>query len=217
MFFTDHIYIVIVGHDLQTKTKVANALIRQENGFRQFRCRRNLLVKSVVGTTATTVAGKTLNIALTPNLNTPAWTHMKPGISLRYKNKVFVYVQSPGHVNVNDDKSVETIRNTFGVTTVYMLTYFQDPKDVASANPDNVYIHERMSFKERILQVEKILSAIGKTSKSEVKYVNQGQDEIGSTSANAKKPVKLKTSSRNKSNEKEIEERKEFLGLLIHI
>jgi hypothetical protein len=206
---------MIVGHDLQTKCNVANAFIKQKNGFKQFLCRQNLLLKKIVGTKATTVAGRTLYIVLTPNLNTPAWTHMTDGILRRYKHKVFIYVKSPGHVKVNDDKSIETIRSKFGMP-VEMITYFRNAVDAELTRPDNEYIHAKMSFNDRTAKVNKLLSAVCKAFQSkisDVRYVYRGPDEIGPSQVVQKKSVETKTSSSEGSSEDTSESREQDLGL----
>ncbi|XP_053374012.1 uncharacterized protein LOC123531858 [Mercenaria mercenaria] len=110
----DPLHILIVGHNLQAKCDVANAFIKQKSGFKQFNCRQNLLVKKIVGAKSTqTVAGRQLHIVLTPNLNTPGWTHMNDGIISKYTNRVFVYVKAPGLVRVNDDESIKNIKEKF--------------------------------------------------------------------------------------------------------
>ncbi|XP_060598684.1 uncharacterized protein LOC132752383 [Ruditapes philippinarum] len=84
------LYVIVVGHNLEAKCDVANALVCQEKIFQTFSCRKKIFVRS-----RKTVKGKNLYIMTTPDIETPALEHFEKELKspFKFKTRVFLYVQ----------------------------------------------------------------------------------------------------------------------------
>jgi len=104
--------LVLVGHCLESKCDVANAVVQQREAFRPLSCRRKPLVKE---TKRSTLQGKSIRCIVTPNIDTPAWMETKRHIEKDYNNTlfIFVYVASFGYMNVDDLASMQYVVNVF--------------------------------------------------------------------------------------------------------
>lgn len=105
------VYVIVVGHNLEAKCDVANALASQENLFRPFACKRKKVIKC-----RRTVIGNNLFIVGSPDLSTPSWKHLEKDIE-KFKTKVFLYVQDNDCIDSDDVGSLDYLQTRFSDKT----------------------------------------------------------------------------------------------------
>ncbi|KAL4222704.1 hypothetical protein ACF0H5_018745 [Mactra antiquata] len=151
---TDLFRIIIVGHNLEAKCDVANALTKQRNAFKQLSCRRKFKVQRF--NTQDTIAGRTYIAIVTPNLNTPAWTHSKEAINMNYTHKVFLYINDDSKIQVNHEESISKIKAEFRNTDVYEVKYSScgEPYDGYKFRPT-------VDFGQQVTDIKAVLLDIG--------------------------------------------------------
>lgn len=197
---------MIVGHSLQAKCDVANAFIKQNNAFKQFKCRQNLLIKRIVGNRAApTVAGRPINVVLTPNLNSPGWTHLNNGIFSRFTNKIFVYVKAPSEVNVDDDESVRNIKAKFKGCTVKVLRYFSNVTELDRSESDNMCLYKQMPLHEKRSTLNTVLTLLGKAFRKDSVVDSTGNNEVDSFSSEPTRKRSDSTSTESSGDDKTLE------------
>ncbi|XP_045177026.2 uncharacterized protein LOC123537390 [Mercenaria mercenaria] len=167
------VHVVIVGHNLEAKCDVANALTNQRNLFRPFSCRRKIVIKS-----RSTVIGKHLYIVATPDLGTPSWAHLEKDLT-KFKTKVFLYVQDNDCIDSDDAGSVEMLQKRFSeksksvpVVCIQYNTKLRRDDSFSSLDgsfredfsplpiEDQVIINKRDSFADKSEKARKIMKLL---------------------------------------------------------
>lgn len=120
--------ILIVGHDLQAKCDVANALCRQKKRFRILACRNRCLSISMKNAT---MAGRSIQVILSPNLDTPGWKHAIFGMNRNAKDELsIVYVMSSSMVDINHNASMQKVEREIGNRQTIVVEYFLNNDDM---------------------------------------------------------------------------------------
>ncbi|XP_052760022.1 uncharacterized protein LOC128202891 [Mya arenaria] len=111
MSMDEKVHLVLVGHSLEAKCEVGNALLKT-NAFRELDCRTELEIKRFYNVT---IQGENIACVVTPNLNTPGWQYVLP-ILRQFQKRVFIYVRTYGLTDVDDKKSIDLIRDQLSAT-----------------------------------------------------------------------------------------------------
>ena len=165
VIFYQHLFtgnLILVGHCLESKCDVANAIVKGAKTFRPLTGGRPL-VKSVKHAT---LCGKTIKCFVTPNIGTPAWMetlkHIKDNYDLKYS--VIVYVASFGFINTDDIASKKYISELFGprARIVQIVHCKTTDIDVPKEWHNCVKITCGMKFDDKIERTSTLLVEIAK-------------------------------------------------------
>ncbi|XP_060598665.1 uncharacterized protein LOC132752367 isoform X2 [Ruditapes philippinarum] len=181
------LYVIVVGHNLEAKCDVANALVCQEKMFQTFSCRKKIFVRS-----RKTVKGKNLYIMTTPDIETPAWKHFEKELKspFKFKTRVFLYVQDNDCIDSDDAGSIETLQTLFTEKVVCVKYNTKLPREDSNTSLDSftedslehetpndqVIIRKWDDFPNKVQKGRKIMKLIEECLESgtPVKFVNKG-------------------------------------------
>lgn len=148
--------LLLTGHCLESKCDVANAICKQEGLFRMLNVRLRCLTKPVKHYT---VQGHLLNVVVSPNMSTPAWTSsVKP---TEFHDGFILYVRVHGIAVVDDDASIKEIKCTFKKDPI-IVDYFQGDQNTTD-EAGNFPIFSSLSFEGKCKAVNSIIKEIGKS------------------------------------------------------
>ncbi|XP_045177045.2 uncharacterized protein LOC123537399 [Mercenaria mercenaria] len=179
------VYLVVVGHNLEAKCDVLNALSKKEKHFDSFAFREKIEVKS-----SSTVNGKDILFVATPNLNTPAWSHLDEDLR-SFKTKIFLYVQDNDCIDSDDNGSIEMLHDRFPeATTILFVRYNvrlreeeEDEDDPLESFPrlpcvDPVIINKRDTFTFKCAEANEVMKQLLDSLKKEEANF-KGDMEVG--------------------------------------
>lgn len=148
--------LLLAGHCLESKCDVANAICKQRGLFRMLNVRVRCLTKPVKHYS---VKGYLLNVVVSPNMSTPAWTSsVKPR---DFHGGFIVYVKVHGIAVVDDKASIEKIKHTFEQDPI-IVDYFQGDQmttDEAGKFP----IFSSSAFEDKCMAVNSVIQEIGES------------------------------------------------------
>ena len=157
--------ILLTGHDLQAKCEVGNALCRQKGLFRMLGCRTKCLTKTVKDTT---IVGRQLQVMVSPNLTTPAWTAVitklqnRPVLTCNV-DTFLVYVRHQGCADVDDDFSMQDLKKRLKAKAVIEVVYYKTEGDMTRGRTDSsICFNAEMQFENKKVSATKILEEIRK-------------------------------------------------------
>ncbi|XP_052819911.1 uncharacterized protein LOC128245722 [Mya arenaria] len=158
--------LIIVGHNLESKCEIANALVKHKGSFKTLSCRTKPLVKALKNLT---LLGNQASCHVTPNLNTPGWEYSVPAIK-GFNSKIFLYVIFRGNVDVDDDSSFKYVQKTFTNPKIIPVVYCQTKLIAAglgSAYINYLKIHGDMGFQSKCEIGERVLQKVNEAIKTE--------------------------------------------------
>jgi len=117
----------VIGHDLSAKCAVANAICKSRRLFRELNCRMKCLTKVKI------VDGIQIQIILTPNMGTPAWSEVESNVIMNRHGEIrIIYVQTFGQSNIDDETSLERLKEIYRTYPLEIVHYFEDEKIMPS-------------------------------------------------------------------------------------
>ena len=156
--------ILLTGHDLESKCEVGNALCRQNGLFRMLGCRTKCLTKTIKDMT---IVGRQLDIIVSPNLTTPAWTHVLNNLQRgpdTHSATFLVYIKLSGCADIDDDLSMKDLKKRMKAKAVIPVLHFKNAAEMERARNDiSICVSADMAFSEKKDSALRILHAITNT------------------------------------------------------